>query len=97
MFCSYFAVYLIGFCDSLLDMLQQYMSGYNGILALPGDRSNDLRLLGAVTLVLILGLAAVGMDWVTRVQIGLMFILLCSQRKFFPSIRCYAHILVVRE
>ena len=96
MFCSYFAVYLIGFCDSLLDMLQQYMSGYNGILALPGDRSNDLRLLGAVTLVLILGLAAVGMDWVTRVQIGLMFILLCSQCKFFPrSIRCYAHILIV--
>ena len=51
----HFAVYLIGFCDSLLDMLEQYMAGYNGILALPIDRINDVRLLGAVTLVLILG------------------------------------------
>ena len=76
------AVYLIGFCDSLLDMLEQYMAGYNGIIALPTERVNDIRLLGAITLVLILGLAVVGMDWVTRVQIGLLFLLLTSQVDF---------------
>ena len=76
------AVYLIGFCDALLDMLNQYMTGYNGIIALPSERINDVRLIGSISLVLILGLAIVGMDWVTRVQIGLLFLLLCSQVDF---------------
>ena len=76
------AVYLIGFCDSLLDMLEQYLTGYNGIVAIPSERVNDVRLIGSISLVLILGLAIVGMDWVTRVQIGLLFLLLCSQVDF---------------
>ena len=76
------AVYLIGFCDALLDMLAQYLTGYNGIIALPSQRVNDVRLIGSISLVLILGLAIVGMDWVTRVQIGLLFLLLCSQIDF---------------
>ena len=76
------AVYLIGFCDALLDMLGQYLSGYNGIVALPTERVNDVRLIGSISLVLILGLAVVGMDWVTRVQIGLLFLLLTSQVDF---------------
>ena len=59
------AVYLIGFCDALLDMLGQYLTGYNGIIAFPADRVNDVRLIGSISLVMILGLAIVGMDWVT--------------------------------
>ena len=76
------AVYLIGFCDALLDMLGQYLSGYNGIIASSADRVNDVSLIGSISLVLILGLAIVGMDWVTRVQIGLLFLLLTSQIDF---------------
>ena len=76
------AVYLIGFCDALLDMLGQYLTGYNGIIAFPADRVNDVRLIGSISLVMILGLAIVGMDWVTRVQIGLLFLLLTSQVDF---------------
>lgn len=76
------AVYIIGFCDALLDMLDQYMTGYNGIVALPTDRINDIRLIGSISLVLILGLAIVGMDWVTRVQMGLLVLLVCSQIDF---------------
>jgi hypothetical protein len=35
-------------------------------------RINDIRLIACVTLVGILALAIVGMDWVTRVQMGLL-------------------------
>jgi solute carrier family 12 sodium/potassium/chloride transporter 2 len=61
-------MYVIGFCDSLLDMFSEYMTDFDGIVASSADRSNDIRLIGCVTLVLILGLAIVGMDWVTRVS-----------------------------
>jgi len=44
-----------------------------------GARVNDIRLIGSISLVLILGLAIVGMDWVTRVQMGLLFLLLIAQ------------------
>lgn len=76
------AVYLIGFCDSLLDMIAAYVPGYQGIIGTLEDRLNDVRLIGSVTLVLILGLVFVGMDWVTRVQKGLLFLLLASQVDF---------------
>ena len=35
-------------------------------------RINDIRLIACVTLIAILALAIVGMDWVTRVQMGLL-------------------------
>ena len=38
-------------------------------------RINDIRLIACCTLVGILALAIVGMDWVTRVQMGLLVIL----------------------
>ena len=74
------SMYLIGFCEALFDMFQEYLVGYTGIIGV--DRINDVRLVGSVTLVLILGLAIVGMDWVTRVQMGLLCLLLVSQVDF---------------
>jgi solute carrier family 12 sodium/potassium/chloride transporter 2 len=64
------SMYLIGFCESLLDMLEQYVGGFTSILN--AGRINDIRLISCITLCLILGLAIVGMDWVTRVQMGLL-------------------------
>jgi len=64
------SMYLIGFCESLLDMLEQYVEGFTSILH--AGRINDIRMVSCVTLVLILCLAIVGMDWVTRVQMGLL-------------------------
>ena len=61
------SMYIIGFCDSLIDMLHEYIHGFTGIIST--DRNNDIRLIGCVVLVLILGLAIVGMDWVTRVSL----------------------------
>lgn len=75
------SMYIIGFCESLMDMLEQYLTHFNGIVD-SVERINDIRLIGSISLVLILGLAIVGMDWVTRVQMGLLVLLLVSQVDF---------------
>lgn len=74
------ATYLVGFCDALIDMLNEYITDFEGIVG--GGRINDIRLVGTVTLIAVLGLAVVGMDWVTRVQIILLLLLICSQIDF---------------
>ncbi|XP_040581713.1 bumetanide-sensitive sodium-(potassium)-chloride cotransporter [Lepeophtheirus salmonis] len=76
------AMYIIGFCEALSDMLKQYIPGFIGILNTPEDGLHDIRLIGSVSLVLLLGLAIVGMEWVTRVQKGLLVLLLFSQLDF---------------
>ncbi|XP_066989480.1 bumetanide-sensitive sodium-(potassium)-chloride cotransporter-like isoform X3 [Macrobrachium rosenbergii] len=72
------ATYIIGFCDSLKDMLKYE---FDGTTVIDGG-VNDTRVVGTVTLVAVLGLAIVGMDWVTRVQMGLLFLLIGSQIDF---------------
>ena len=59
------AMYIIGFCDALMDMLRLIMPEFYSISGVP---INDIRIIGTVTLVLVLALAIVGMDWVTRVS-----------------------------
>ena len=75
------ATYVIGFCDALLDMLYWYIDGFEGIVST--NRDNDIRLVGTGVCIAVLALAIVGMDWVTRVQIGLLVLLLISQVDFF--------------
>ena len=62
-------MYIIGFCEALIDMLNQYVQDYTNIT---GSMINDVRMIGCITLVLILGLAIVGMDWVTKVSLNLL-------------------------
>ncbi|XP_059080861.1 bumetanide-sensitive sodium-(potassium)-chloride cotransporter-like isoform X2 [Tigriopus californicus] len=76
------ATYLIGFVDALLDMLEEYIVDFDGILSPIDVRLNDIRWIGTVTLIAVLALAVVGMDWVTRVQIGLLVLLIASQIDF---------------
>ena len=75
------ATYVIGFCDALMDMLYWYIEDFDGIVA--EDRINDIRLIGTGVCLLILALAVVGMEWVTRVQIVLLVLLVFSQIDFF--------------
>lgn len=74
------AMYVIGFCESLLDMLKQY-AGFQGIFSAT-ERLNDIRLIGSVTMICILILAIVGLDWVNRVEMGLLGLLLIAQVDF---------------
>ena len=78
------AVHTIGFCDNLLDLVHDLAPSFNGIVP-PEEgcktdcRINDLRIIGAPVIALILGLAIIGMDWVTRVQKILLVTLVLSQ------------------
>ena len=72
------SMYLIGFCESLLDCMQQY-GNISGITSL---RLNDIRIIATLGLVAILVLVLVGMAWITRVQIGLLALLIVSQVDF---------------
>ena len=78
------SMYIIGFCDSLIDMIIEIQGPLVGDITgvITSDRLNDIRIIGCVTLVAILVLAVVGMDWVTRVQIGLLGLLIVSQFDF---------------
>ena len=75
------AMYVIGFCESLLDMVHQCVPEFHGILG--STRLNDVRLMGLVTLVLILVIAIIEMGLVNKIQIGLLVLLLVSQLDFF--------------
>jgi len=68
------ATYIIGFVNSLQDLLYNYFD----IIMI--DRSvNDIRAVGTGVLVFLLILAIVGMDWVTKVQFALWILLMVSQ------------------
>lgn len=75
------SMYIIGFCESLMDMLYQYVPGFDGFIS-ETNRLHDVRLIGSVTLVVILALAIVGMEWVTRVQKILLALLVFAQIDF---------------
>ncbi|KAF2355245.1 Amino acid permease/ SLC12A domain, partial [Trinorchestia longiramus] len=57
------------------DMLYFY---FDGTTILDGG-VNDIRAVGTVVLLTLMVLAIVGMDWVTRVQMGMFVLLVCSQ------------------
>ncbi|RXG73338.1 Solute carrier family 12 member 2 [Armadillidium vulgare] len=62
-------------------MMREYF-GYSELIPGLGGGLADARVLGTITLILVLGLAIVGMDWVTRVQMALVVLLAASQVNF---------------
>jgi len=77
------SMYIVGFAESLLDCLQEYVPGWSGMVDQDlSFRLNDVRIIGSATLVLIMLLGILGMDWVTRVQKFLLVLLICSQLDF---------------
>ena len=71
------AMYVIGFCESLLDMLNEVHAGdFPGIV---DNGMNDVRIIGCATVFLLLIIAVVGMEWITRVQTVLLVLLIFSQ------------------
>ena len=72
------ALALLGFCESLLDCLKQY-GDTDGITSV---RDTDILIIGILGLVLILFIVIIGLDWVARVEICLLVILVVSQINF---------------
>uniref|UniRef100_A0A674K5F8 Solute carrier family 12 member 2 n=1 Tax=Terrapene triunguis TaxID=2587831 RepID=A0A674K5F8_9SAUR len=63
------AMYVVGFAETVVELLQE-----NGALML--DQTNDIRIIGAITVLVLLGISVAGMEWEAKAQIVLLVILL---------------------
>ncbi|XP_024941406.1 bumetanide-sensitive sodium-(potassium)-chloride cotransporter isoform X2 [Cephus cinctus] len=66
------AMYVVGFCESMVDCLHS-----NG-LCITNCGNTDIRIIGCVTIVLLLMIVMVGMEWEAKAQFGLLVILLVA-------------------
>ncbi|XP_052008495.1 solute carrier family 12 member 1-like [Xyrauchen texanus] len=65
------AMYVVGFAETVVDLLKEN----NAIIV---DPTNDIRIVGCITVVLLLGITAAGMEWEAKAQIVLLVILLVA-------------------
>ncbi|XP_033843476.1 solute carrier family 12 member 1 isoform X1 [Periophthalmus magnuspinnatus] len=65
------AMYVVGFAETVVELLQDNN-------ALMVDPINDIRIIGCITVVLLLGISVAGMEWEAKAQIVLLVILLVA-------------------
>ncbi|XP_037536116.1 solute carrier family 12 member 2 [Nematolebias whitei] len=70
------AMYVVGFAETVVEML-------NDVDALMTDELNDIRIVGTLTIILLLGISVAGMEWEAKAQIVLLVILLAAIVNFF--------------
>ncbi|XP_076232956.1 sodium chloride cotransporter 69 isoform X2 [Calliopsis andreniformis] len=69
-------MYVVGFCESMVDCLKS-----NGVCIVDCDNT-DIRIIGCITIVLLLVIVIVGLEWEAKAQIGLLVILLVAIADF---------------
>lgn len=55
------AMYVVGFCESMTDLLETF-----GLYIIDGG-PNDIRIIGCVTIVILMGIVTFGMEWEAKV------------------------------
>ncbi|XP_046679509.1 solute carrier family 12 member 1 isoform X2 [Homalodisca vitripennis] len=70
------AMNCVGFCESLQDLLSRY-----DIKIIDGDIT-DMRIMGCITITVLLGIVCIGMEWEAKTQMALMVILLIAIADF---------------
>uniref|UniRef100_A0A671WZQ8 Solute carrier family 12 member 2 n=1 Tax=Sparus aurata TaxID=8175 RepID=A0A671WZQ8_SPAAU len=70
------AMYVVGFAETVVEML-------NDVDALMTDELNDIRIVGTLTIILLLGISVAGMEWEAKAQIVLLVILLAAIVNYF--------------
>uniref|UniRef100_A0A3Q3M731 Solute carrier family 12 member 1 n=1 Tax=Mastacembelus armatus TaxID=205130 RepID=A0A3Q3M731_9TELE len=65
------AMYVVGFSETVVDLLKEHAS-------LMVDEINDIRIIGCITVVLLLAISVAGMEWEAKAQIVLLVILLVA-------------------
>uniref|UniRef100_A0A8C4T1Z9 Solute carrier family 12 member 1 n=1 Tax=Erpetoichthys calabaricus TaxID=27687 RepID=A0A8C4T1Z9_ERPCA len=70
------AMYVVGFSETVVELLKD--SG-----SLMVDEANDIRIIGCITVVLLLGISVAGMEWEAKAQVLLLIILLIAIANFF--------------
>ncbi|XP_060927236.1 solute carrier family 12 member 2-like [Limanda limanda] len=70
------AMYVVGFAETVVEMLSD-------VDALMTDELNDIRIVGTLTVILLLGISVAGMEWEAKAQIILLIILLGAIANYF--------------
>ncbi|XP_077456025.1 solute carrier family 12 member 2-like isoform X3 [Stigmatopora argus] len=70
------AMYVVGFAETVVEML-------NNVDALMTDELNDIRIVGTLTVILLLGISMAGMEWEAKAQIVLLIVLLAAIASYF--------------
>ena len=65
------SMYTVGFAETVRDMLKE-----NDMLMI--SEAHDVRIIGSITLLLLLGVTQAGMAWESKAQVGLLIILIIS-------------------
>uniref|UniRef100_A0A667YDB1 Solute carrier family 12 member 1 n=1 Tax=Myripristis murdjan TaxID=586833 RepID=A0A667YDB1_9TELE len=65
------AMYVVGFAETVVELLIENS-------AIMVDEINDIRIIGCITVVLLLGISVAGMEWEAKAQIILLIILLAA-------------------
>ncbi|KAG7208571.1 hypothetical protein KM043_014784 [Ampulex compressa] len=66
------SMYVVGFCESMVDCLKSY-----GVCIVDCDNT-DIRIIGCITILLLLLIVMVGLEWEAKAQVGLLVILLIA-------------------
>ncbi|XP_064013717.1 solute carrier family 12 member 1 isoform X2 [Pogoniulus pusillus] len=70
------AMYVVGFAETVVELLKESDT-------LMVDDSNDIRIIGTITVVCLLGISVAGMEWEAKAQVILLFVLLIAIANFF--------------
>uniref|UniRef100_A0A1L8DEN0 Putative k+/cl-cotransporter kcc1 n=2 Tax=Nyssomyia neivai TaxID=330878 RepID=A0A1L8DEN0_9DIPT len=66
------AMYVVGFCESMQDLLRSFG------LAIVDNGVHDVRIMGTITIIALLAIVVIGMEWEAKAQVGLLVILLVA-------------------
>ncbi|KAM4614648.1 solute carrier family 12 member 2 [Polymixia lowei] len=70
------AMYVVGFAETVVELLA-------GMDALMTDQVNDIRIIGTITVILLLGISVAGMEWEAKAQIFLLVVLITAIINYF--------------
>ncbi|XP_075885506.1 solute carrier family 12 member 2 isoform X1 [Nelusetta ayraudi] len=70
------AMYVVGFAETVVELLVS-------VDAIMTDQINDIRIIGTITVILLLGISVAGMEWEAKAQIFLLFVLITAIINYF--------------
>ncbi|XP_046870972.1 solute carrier family 12 member 2 [Hypomesus transpacificus] len=70
------AMYVVGFAETVVELLA-------GVDAIMTDELNDVRIIGTITVILLLGISVAGMEWEAKAQIFLLIVLITAIFNYF--------------
>ncbi|TTF71930.1 Solute carrier family 12 member 2 [Bagarius yarrelli] len=70
------AMYVVGFAETVVELLHE-----SNLIML--DQINDIRIVGIITVIMLLGISVAGMEWEAKAQIFLLVILITAIFNYF--------------